>query len=789
MPSTFLPTLRRRVARAPTSPGVYRWMNKDGEVLYVGKAKNLRNRLRNYVLETIPKGIGPWKQSFLQQIADFDVTIVNSELEALVLETNLIKQLRPKYNVAMKDDKNYVYLQVTTKDPYPRVELLRKIENKNALSFGPFLSTYEINQALNMLHEIFCFRACKQSLDALNRAVGDRDAVYDSGTLRGCLDYQIGQCCGLCAGVISQEEYKSRIAQVMHFLKGDYKPVLEKGKELMLQAAKDKKFERAARLRDNLTVIESLQERQLVSDTSGENVDVIGLALLSGKVQVMVMHKREGKLIGEEQFALMGRAESIAEVLDQFLPQYYENVLDIPEIVLVGEDFEERKTVEEFLTIRNATHLRQGYGGRGKKVSIKVPERGRKSQLLELAEKNAQEKAKQIEASWEADQRNTENALDELARVLDLASAPERIEGYDISHTGGTETVGSMVVFCKGKPRNDHYRSFTIHTMRDGVVDDYRALKEVLTRRLRHAAGGIKIEEEKWEEEGVTFGKARKEELDAIRALLLEHPGDLSVDGVDYKDFIVARRESEVIAMARIFEHEKGLRELKSVCVVEEERGSRLGQFLVRHILRNEKKKVYITTDPRLEQYYAAVGFRYVIKPPPLLQQHIEHSKEDHPTPDIAMVYDPVQHKTDISLGAMPDLLVIDGGKGQLGVAVEVLKNLNLTIPVIGLAKREEEVFVPEKSEPVIFQNDSPAKFLLMRLRDEAHRFANRHRSKRATKHAMQSKLDVIAGIGPDTRQKLLLKFGSADGVRRATDEELREVLTEEQIQALHRSL
>lgn len=800
MNSDALSTLRRRMARVPEAPGIYKWKNKEGDVLYVGKAKNLRNRMKSYVQAGAEKGLGPWKLSLIHQIADFDVTVVNNELEALVLETNLIKQLRPKYNVLMKDDKNYVYIEISVQDPFPKVDIVRQMSNPEAKYFGPFVSAFDTRRSLDMLQELFSWRACKQSVDALNRAhrisptpqppppSGEGE---QGGGGRPCLDYQIGQCCGTCAAAISKEEYRSRIERVIDFFKGNYKPVIDSARERMMQAASEKKFEKASQLRDLLGYVERMQEKQIVSDTSGENVDVIGLALLSGKVQVVVMHKREGKLIAEQQFHLMGSAESIAEVMEQFLPQFYESVIDIPEAVIVGEDFPSREAFEEFLSTRRATHLRQGYGGR-RKVKVIVPERGGKSRLLELAEQNAQEKAKQMEASWEADQRNTEQALEELVRLLDLPKIPDRIEGYDISHTGGTETVGSMVVFVNGKPRNEHYRSFTIHSMQSGAIDDYRALKEVLTRRLRHAAGGISFEEKKWGESGITFGKAHKDEDSRIKEIIERHPHELSQSNIDYKQFLVARHESDIIGFVRLREHEGGIVELSSLWVDEEHRGSKLGQFLARLLLKSVKKgKVYARLFPELEQYYGMIGFRHVLKSPKVFQDRWEAYKKGHPeaVERLVMVYDAAQHKPDASLGTVPNLIVIDGGKGQLGVGVEVLKEFSLAIPVIGLAKREEEVFVPGKPVSVLFPHDSPGKFLLMRLRDEAHRFANRHRQKRAKTTAFKSQLDNVPSIGLETKQKLLAEFGSVDSIKRQPDEKLSEILSAEQIEMLRKVL
>ncbi len=771
--SDTLTNLRKRVARASTKPGVYRWLDKDGTIIYVGKAKNLRNRLKSYVMANAGKGQGPWKQSMFLQLADLDVTVTNTELEALMLETNLIKQHRPKYNVLMKDDKNYVYVRITLNEAYPRLDVVRKLEKDGANYFGPFLSPYEVRHTLDMLHMFFAWRACKPSLDALNKETNDKEAVFNTGKLKPCLDSQIGQCNGLCTGIVSQAEYRRRVMEVVRFFKGDYDPVLAKGKELMTVFAAQKKFERAAQIRDTIQMVEHMRERQLVSDTSGDDVDVVGVAMLSGKAHVEVMQKRGGKLIGEHHLSLMGNVESIGEVLEQFLPQYYEGVVDIPESVLISEAFPGMETLTEFLTQK-----------RGKKVVVHVPERGRKSKLLELAETNAQEKAKQAEASWEAEQRNLDTAISELVEKLQLEEEPNRIEGYDISHSGGTETVGSMVVFVHGKPRNDQYRSFTIHTLASGVIDDYRSLKEVLTRRLRHIAGGWKLEEEQWEKNGVEVSKARKAEGSLIKDLLKNQKpevADIEDKDFPYAEFIVARHESEIIGFVRMQQHDGKTVELCSLWLSETYQDGRLGQFLIRSALHPIKKgKVYACVDPQFEQQYASLGFRHVLKGP----KAFESRKEE-----MVLVYDSAQQKMDSSLSTPPNLLVIDGGKGQLSTVYEVLTQFELKIPVIGLAKREEEVFVPGKSDPIIFPKDSQAKFMLMRLRDEAHRFANRHRKKRISKHAFESQLDRVPGLGEEGKRKLLATFGDIDNIRRQSDESLGAILHEDQIAGLRQIL
>jgi excinuclease ABC subunit C len=617
-----LTSLRKRISKVPPKPGIYRWLNAEGHILYVGKANNLKVRLRSYLQEKRDKNIGPWKIALRNAIADFDYTITSNELEALILETNLIKEYKPKYNVLMKDDKNYVYVRISMQDPYPSVSILRQMEEDRAKYFGPFLSSRDTRHALELLHDVFQYHACQRSIETLNRG---KDA-----SLKPCIEYQIGRCNGLCTGKISQEEYRKRMEEVVRFFRGDRSHVAERLTSLMHEAAAAKKFERAGKLRDTLTYLASLDEQQIVSGTSGENTDALGVALLKGKTQVVILQERNGKVVGERSLVLSGGAESMASVLTQFLPQYYAGEACIPNVILCSEEPEDRTLLEEWFRTR------------GKRTEIHVPERGKKSKLLLMAEENALEKVNLQLAKWEAEEVKVEQALSELQRILELPSKPKRIECYDISHLGGTETVGSMSVCIDGKARNDQYRSFTIRTMRKGDIDDYKALKEVLLRRLRHLTEGTK----EW---------------------------------------------------------------LKQIPIALEKKGKR-----------------YVTVHPALEGTYAERGFRYVRIIPKELKKKVDDES-------IVMVLEK-KEKPDPSLTTKPDLLVLDGGKGQLSVGREALASVKLDIPLISLAKQEEEVFIPGRSHALPFPKDSEGKFLLMRLRDEAHRFANRHREKRLKK-------------------------------------------------------
>jgi excinuclease UvrABC nuclease subunit len=340
-----------------------------------------------------------------------------------------------------------------------------------------------------------------------------------------------------------------------------------------------------------------------------------------------------------------------------------------------------------------------------------------------------------------------------------------------------------MVVMRNGKTASDQYRSFTIRTLKEGEVDDYAALKEVLNRRLLHLLHDVKQEEKRWNERGITFGKARKADQQFIEETVAQYPDDLDSKDIQYKNFLVARKGTKIVGFLRSYTQKGGVVELKTLWVDEAYHGSHLGPFLLRKLLKHLKEeKVYITTESKLQEYYGEVGFRHVIMPPKVLADTLSADI-------VVMVYIFAEHKDDVSLQSKPDLLVIDGGKGQLSAVASVLSELRLDIPLISLAKREEEVFVRGRKASVLFPSDSQAKFLLMRLRDEAHRFANRHREARGKKHAVSSQLDEVPGIGEQTRKRLLQAFGSVERIREASDADLRSFLTQAQLAALRERL
>jgi excinuclease UvrABC nuclease subunit len=593
-----------------------------------------------------------------------------------------------------------------------------------------------------------------------------------------CLDFHMKQCSAPCIGNVTPEDYRrNSIDGVVAFFEGKYKEVAETLKAAMREAAAAKKFEKAAMLRDHFTRMTELQEKQMMSDTSGENTDYIGVALRDNRASVVVLRERDGKVLDEQSFDLTGDADTTADVLGQFLPQYYDNVTEYPDCVVAAEAPDENHLFADWISSR-----------KGSRVELRIPERGKKSSLLVLAEKNADLKVAQRITKWEVRAGGTDQALKDLAETLRLVSVPKRIEGYDISHLGGSFTVGSMVVLQNGVPKRDHYRSFSVRGL-DGAIDDYASLKDVLTRRLKYLGVSIKEEEKLWKERGVTVGKAKKNDLHCIEETMKEE-GTFELNDLAMKDFIVARHEETIVGFVRLFSHAEKLTELKSLWVHPNFRGQRLGRFLARKILQSRKKgKVYVTVDASLESYYADIGFRHVLHEPELFQKRLDAYHALCPPRGVTMMIEVAKQNIDPSFSVRPDLILIDGGKGQLGVAMDVLRDLHLAIPVASLAKREEEIFVPDSSDPVALPKNAPAQFLLQRLRDEAHRFANVIREKQGKNAMLQSGFDAVDGIGPKTRALLLKKFGSMDAAKQASDDELKRLLNTSQLKAFRKKL
>jgi excinuclease ABC subunit C len=597
--------LKTKLKELPHKPGVYKYLNKDGEVIYVGKAKDLRNRVMQYFGTQDTRAQLPF---LMAEAVDLDFIVVNSELEALFLENTLIKQYLPEYNIMLRDDKNYAFIKIDYSTQIPTIGYARKIEKDKAKYFGPYSSTKKIKQTLDFIRKIFPYCA--------NKEIGKRPCFY----------YYLHRCPGICVGAITMEEYQTQIGRIILFLSGQTSPIKKELKKSMSRAAQKKQFELASRLRDQLHSIEVLDERQVTMFAQKVSWDFISLYIDGLSASVNLFKVREGKLIDKENFIYdnilhVPEDQREAAILQTFAENYYATASGLPREIYTQVNLPKGNLVTEVARARA-----------GHKIPVSTPSRGQKLKLIKLGVVNAQEYLAKWQRNQAANLDAVQETLEQLKEILNLATLPKRIEGYDISNTQGTNPVGSMVVAKDGLAAKSEYRKFKITSKQ--TPDDFAMMREMLSRRL-----------------------------------------------------------------------------------------SRVNP-----------------TNPA-------------------------------------------------DAWPLPDLLVIDGGKGQLKVAVEVLREKNLKIPVIGLAKRIEEIFVPRKAEPIILSYADPVLQLLQRLRDEAHRFGiTFHRSLRA-KAAVKSALDTIPGIGPKTKKLLKQKFGTVSQIRQAKTTDLIEVVGKNKAETIKKYL
>ena len=602
MASTAAQHLREQLDALPTKPGVYLMKDDQGQILYVGKAVNLRARVRSYFHASA--GHSPKIKRLASSIATVDFIVTASELEALILESSLIKRHKPKYNVRLKDDKRYPYIKITWQEDFPRVLIVRRMEQDGARYFGPFTAAWAVQQTLHTLRPVFPYLTC-------NRTISGQDE-------RACLYLDIGRCLGPCVGAVDREEYRTMIDGLCRFLEGKADEIVSDLAARMKAAAEAWDFEQAARYRDQLAAIQRVIERQKIVSAAMADQDVIAFARADGDACVQVFFIRRGRLIGREYFVLDGTAEeSDTEIVASFVKQFYDEAAYVPPEILLPHEIDEAMIIQEWLRNR-----------RGNKVLLKVPRRGQKRELVAMATENAAETLKHLRSQWLADEGKQAAAVAALQEHLGLPGPPNRIECYDISTIQGSATTGAMVVFVKGVPRKSDYRRFKIRTVVGN--DDYASMKEMLRRRFR-----------------------------------------------------------------------------------------RLGEA-------------------NLQTEMAPGGQKS-------------------------------------SWDLLPDLLVVDGGKGQLNVALEVLDEFGLRdqVAAVGLAKQEEEIFVPGQAEPIRLPRTSEGLYLIQRVRDEAHRFAITYHRHVRRKGTLVSQLDGVPGIGPRRRSALLKHFGSLEAIRAASVEEL----------------
>lgn len=594
------------LATLPTKPGCYLYRNAEGTIIYVGKAINLKNRVRSYF--HADSSHDNKTRRLVRDIADIEWIVVGSELEALILEMNLIKKHRPKYNIRLKDDKRYPYIKVHWNEPFPKITVTRQMEEDGSRYFGPYTSAWAVYQTLEVLRKIFPYLTC------------DREITGNDP--RACLYYDIKLCTGPCIGAISKDGYRQMISDLMEFLSGHSEPVIQRVQNEMQKAAEEMRFEKAAALRDQLKAMQSIIERQkIVFGSDYADSDVIAMAREDGEACVQIFFIRGGKLIGREYFILEGTEDTTDnQVMEEFVKQFYTEAATIPEQVMLPQELEERKIIAQWLRSKRG----------GEKVELFVPKEGQPKELVQLASENATETLQSLRAQWQADAHRQEQALSDLQTYLNLPAPPNRIECYDVSHTQGVATVGAMVVFEQGVPAKRLYRKFNIESTSIGNPDDFASMEEMLTRRFRRWKGSQETESE-------------------------------------------------------------------------------------------------------------------------------------------------VGSKKDEAFSFLPDLIIIDGGKGQLGRVVKVMEQFEILdkVPVVGLAKQEEEIFFPHKSDPLLLPRHSQGLYLVQRIRDEAHRFGITAHRKKRSKLGLASQLDSIPEIGPARRKALLKYFGSIDKIKEASIEDL----------------
>lgn len=456
--STISEKIRKQLAALPAKPGVYIMHDAKGDVIYVGKAARLKDRVRSYFGS--PRGMQPKTFALRQQIEDFEYIVVASPEEALLLEATLIKRHQPFFNIRLKDDKRYPYLKVDVQNPWPRVYITRRIEKDGARYFGPYASAGSVRATLDLVKKLFPWRSCTKEITG-----------HDA---RPCLDYYIKRCIAPCTGYCTKEEYDEVIDQVILFLEGKSDDVLRRLKQQMEAAAENMEFERAAMLRDQLRSIERTVERQTVSTTKKEDVDVFGVARDGDQACIQVLFIRGTQMIGRDSFIVDGaQDESDTAVVSNFLLQYYEGAQYIPKLVAVPVEPEEHESMEALLTEKRGSH-----------VEVRVPERGEKRRLIDIANENAHEALDMMRVKWLADASKIDRALDQLREELSLPAIPRRIECYDNSNIQGTNPTSSMVVFIDGKPATGQYRRFKVKTVVG--ADDFATMAEIMRRRFKH---------------------------------------------------------------------------------------------------------------------------------------------------------------------------------------------------------------------------------------------------------------------------------------------------------------
>lgn len=596
--------IEEELKKLPSLPGVYIMHDEQDAIIYVGKAISLKNRVRQYFQKS--RNLGIKKEQMVEQIARFEYIVTDSELEALVLESNLIKEHCPKYNTMLKDDKNYPFIKVTAGEAFPRIMTARSMKKDKSKYFGPYTSAGAVKDVIELTRKLYHLRTCNRNLPR------------DIGKERPCLYYHIKQCDAPCQGYITEAAYQKQVEELLDFLNGNHKKILTQLEEKMYEASEKMEFEDAAQYRDLIQSVKKIGERQKITDHPGEDKDIIAAAMEDADAVVQVFFVRDGKLIGRDHFYMKSApGENRKGILSSFLKQFYAGTPFIPKEIMLQEEVEDMELIAKWLESR-----------KGKKVRISVPKKGTKEKLVEMAYHNAKLVLRQDKERIKREEGRTIGAVKEIEALLGL-SGIQRMEAYDISNISGFQSVGSMVVYEKGKPKRSDYRKFKIKSVQG--PNDYASMEEVLTRRFVH--------------------------------------------GMDE---------------------------------------------------REERK-----------------------------QQQLEDEFG--------------------SFTRFPDLILMDGGKGQVNIALEVLEKLQLTIPVCGMVKddkhRTRGLYYNNQEIPI--SRDSEGFKLITRVQDEAHRFAIEYHRFLRSKGQVHSVLDDIPGIGETRRKALMRHFKGLDGIREASVETL----------------
>jgi len=741
--------LKNIVKKVPHSPGVYQFLDKKDKILYIGKAKDLSNRVKSYFNKS-PKATKTIKM--ISQTVDIKYIEVDTELEAYFLETNMIKEHMPKYNILMKDSKNFVYVKITMWEDFPQVEIVRKVESDGSKYFGPKSARHNVEKTLRVLRKLYPFKS---------KTLG-RNIVFE---LRGDKE-------------LTRDEYRAMIDNIIVFLNGDTSKVSDELKSRMNKAAADKKYELAGQYRDKLFAIEDIMEKQKVSSPDITYQDYITFARAKETAFFNVFLVRQGKIIDNINLTVkIDEEHSDEEILEAFISQFYVSTADYPKEILVEFMPPNLDIMEDFIEQKAKF-----------KVKLSIPQMGKKKHLIALSRKNANSFASQQQAKWESNERMTKGATEELRKVLSLESPPKRIECYDISHLAGEHTVGSMAVFVNGKARSADYRHFKLKTVKN-KIDDFASLKEVLERRLKYLVL-MKTPE------NIKIKKASKKHTDLIHSTIQHScPAFLESEAerTDIEDPVIdpeaqTRREKECnevnIKNFYILEEDKELKgylefnKIKSgptfINKIQIEKGSvgkKYDERLIKYFLKKlTDKKAYILCNQDEVDHYTDMYFKEIKKTPKQLGKFRKGRV-------VLAYYKDTAEKIDPSFTKQPDLLVIDGGKGQLSTVVKVLNKYKLQIPIVSLAKKIEEIFTPGVKESIKLPDNSNARNLLVRIRDEAHRFAIEHNRGARMKTMKKSFLDTIPGLGDKSRTELIKHFGSSDGIKKANFSELTDVV------------